>query len=93
MVEENSVSSNISVPSNLVSGFAGYQDEALLWLHHNTGSTIDGYAALDQRERNMAQQFGMSLWRLVVPALEREMSARGMAFVPMDSKLPTAPNS
>jgi hypothetical protein len=59
----------------------------------NTGSTIDGYAALDQRERNMAQQFGMPLWRLVVPALEREISARGMAFVPMDSKLATAPYS
>ena len=87
------MSTSNAVSKNLESGFADYENDALLWLHHNTGSTIDGYAVLDQRERNMAQQFGMPLWRLVVPALEREMSARGMAFVPMDSKLATAPNS
>lgn len=81
------MTSSITAPDNLESGFADYEDDALIWLHQNTGSTIDGYAALDQREQKMAQQFGMPLWRIVVPALEREMRARDMVFVPMESKL------
>lgn len=65
---------------DLAKGFANYEEAALLWLHQSITQTLSQYNQLGGTEGDAAQRFGVPLWKVVAPAIERELTSRSIAF-------------
>lgn len=65
---------------NLYQCFGSYETNDLLWLHRHIDTTIKGYDTLSEVERNMALQFCLPIWKIVVPVIETHLSRRDCTF-------------